>query len=94
MYVVIFRAKIKHFDDEYSRTATALRELALAHYGCREFMSFAENGEEVAISWWDSQEQILSWKKDPQHAAAQRKGRTDWYENISVQVLEVLREYT
>lgn len=93
MFVVIFRAQIKALDAEYNATAEALRELALAEYGCRDFMSFTEGNEEVALSWWDSLEQIKTWKNNATHKAAQQKGRSDWYESVSVQVLECVKEY-
>jgi heme-degrading monooxygenase HmoA len=94
MFVVIFRAKIKQFDDEYSHTAEKLRTLALTHYGCREFISFTEGSDEVAISWWDTEAQIRAWKNAPEHAAAQAKGRSIWYESVSVEVLETVRSYS
>ena len=42
MYVVIFRAKVRAFDDEYSRVAVRLRELALSEFGCLEFHAVTE----------------------------------------------------
>ena len=94
MYVVIFRATIKQFDDEYSATAEKLRRLAIDEYGCRDFKAFTEGDEEVAISWWDSLEQIANWKNNPEHQAAQAKGRAHWYAKISVQVLQALKQYS
>ena len=93
MFVVIFRAQIKALDAEYNATAQTLRELALAEYGCHEFISFTEGNEEVALSWWDSLEQIKAWKNNAAHKAAQEKGRRDWYESVSVQVLESVKQY-
>ncbi len=37
MYAVIFKALIKHIDDEYTITAKRMRELAINHYGCLGF---------------------------------------------------------
>ena len=93
MYAVIFRARIKKLDEEYTSTAEALRQLAISDYGCRDFISFTEDNEEVAISWWDSLEQIKAWKENDSHKAAQKKGHSHWYEKVSVQVLELVREY-
>ena len=93
MFVVIFRAKIKKYDEVYSATAEKLRQLAIDEYGCREFVSFAEGDDEVAISWWDSLEQIANWKNNPEHLAAQAKGRSIWYDSVSVEVLQTLRKY-
>ena len=93
MLAVIFRAQIAQLDEEYFATAEQLRELALSRYGCREFAAWTEGNQEVAISYWDSEEQIKAWKADPLHAAAQAKGKANWYSSYKVQVVEVLREY-
>ena len=94
MYAVIFTAEVAAFDADYSHTAERLRELALQHYGCREFISSCENGREIAISYWDSEEQIAAWKKDAEHLSAQRAGRERWYRSYRVQVVKVTREYS
>jgi heme-degrading monooxygenase HmoA len=93
MYAVIFTATLKQFDQEYSDTAEKMRELAFEKYGCREFTSVTEGDQEVAISYWDSQEQIRTWKQDPAHQAAQQRGQERWYKSYKVQVVEVVREY-
>ena len=93
MFVVIFRAKIKNYDEEYSATADRLRTLAFEEYGCRDFQAFTEGDEEVAISWWDSLEQIANWKNNPEHKAAQAKGHSTWYSKVSVEVLQTIKKY-
>lgn len=93
MFVVIFRAKIRLLNDEYSKTAARLRELALKEFGCIEFSALTEGSEEIALSYWPSEESIKLWKAHPEHLAAQKLGREKWYESYSVQVAEILREY-
>ena len=93
MYAVIFRAEFADPDEDYEATAIRLRDLALTEYGCREFIAHTEGRNELAISYWDSEEQIQNWKRDPIHREAQRKGREKWYSTYTVQVLEVQREY-
>jgi heme-degrading monooxygenase HmoA len=92
-YAVIFTAEVAELDEEYSRTAGHLRELALSKYGCLEFNSCAEDGREIAVSYWDSEEQIRAWKQNPEHLAAQQAGRARWYRSYRVQVVEITREY-
>ena len=94
MYAVIFRAEIAELDQAYSDTAQRMRELAMNKYGCREFIACAEGEQEIAISYWDEQEQITAWKRDPEHLAAQREGRARWYKSYTVQVTRVEREYS
>lgn len=94
MYAVIFKAEFAAPDDEYEAMAIRLRDLAMDKYGCSEFIAHTEGHKELAISYWDSQEQIQAWKQDPLHQEAQRKGREKWYGSYTVQVLEVQREYS
>ena len=93
MYAVIFTAKVASLDDEYSQVAERMRQLATEKYGCKGFTSFTEGDEEIAISYWESEEQIKLWKMDPEHVLAQGKGRSKWYRSYHVQVVEVIREY-
>ena len=58
MFAVIFKAETKDLDDEYFQTAALMRKLAIEKYGCKEFTSCAEGDFEIAISYWESKEQI------------------------------------
>ena len=93
MYVVIFRAKIRSLDAEYSSTAKRMRELALQEFGCLEFIALTEGDEEVALSYWPNTDAITAWKNHPEHRDAQQRGRERWYASYSVQVAEIEREY-
>ena len=94
MYAVIFKAEINELDDAYSEMASAMRELAIDKYGCTEFVSITEGTQEIAISYWQSQEQIKQWKQDAKHLLAQELGKTKWYKSYKVQVVEIKREYS
>jgi len=93
VYVVIFRARIRSLDVEYAKAAARMRELALKQFGCLEFQAVTEGQDEVALSYWPSEESIRAWKAHPEHLLAQRAGRERWYESYSVQVAQVSREY-
>jgi len=94
MYAVIFKAEINEIDAEYLATAEKMRTLAFEQYGCKEFTACSEGSKEIAISYWESLEQIKAWKYNPEHIAAQEIGRKKWYKWYQVQVVEVVREYT
>lgn len=94
VYVVIFRAKVRALDEEYSRLAARMRELALSQFGCLEFHAVTDGRNEVALSYWPNEEAIRAWKSHPEHLLAQRIGRERWYECYSVQVAAVTREYS
>lgn len=93
MYAVIFRAEIKMIDPPYSGMAARLRELAKDKYGCLEFTSLVEGHHEIAISYWESEEQIIAWKQNPEHMVAQELGRAKWYSSYKVQIVKLEREY-
>jgi heme-degrading monooxygenase HmoA len=93
MYAVIFRATINKLDEAYSKTATRMRELAMKEYGCSEFISVTEENQEISISYWKDQKDIIEWKKNAEHIAAQEIGKSEWYKSYEVQVVEVIREY-
>lgn len=94
MYAVIFKATINRLDEAYSKTASRMRELALNEYGCSEFVSVTEGDQEISISYWKEQKDIIEWKQNVEHLAAQELGKTVWYKSYQVQIVEVIREYT
>ena len=93
MFAVIFKAKIKSLDEEYFSTAEEMRNLAFEKYGCKGFDSCSEDDFEIAISYWESKEQINAWKNDKDHKIAQINGITKWYESYRVQIVEILHGY-
>ncbi|MCW8857551.1 MAG: antibiotic biosynthesis monooxygenase [Kangiella sp.] len=93
MYVVIFKAKVRQFDEQYSEMADRMRELALTEFGCLEFNAVTEGDQEIALSYWPSEEHIKAWKQHPEHLAAQQLGKQHWYESYSVEIAEIKRSY-
>lgn len=93
MYAVIFRATAKQLDDDYTQTAARMRALAKSKYGCEEFVSVQEGDQEIAISYWHSEQDIQAWKNDPEHRRAQALGKSRWYQSYQVQVVEIIRDY-
>jgi len=93
MYAVIFQAEIHEIDDSYSKMAAKLRNLALEKYGCSEFVVVTEGNKEVAISYWEDENNIKLWKEDSQHLVAQNIGSSKWYKNYKVQIVQIIREY-
>ncbi len=84
MYVVIFRARVRTLDSEYSRIAAQLRELALQQFGCLEFHALNEGANEVALSYWPDEQSIRAWKSHADHVLAQQLGRERWYASYTV----------
>lgn len=92
-YVVIFKAQINLLDQNYIETAQYLREKALTQFNCQKFESICENDFEIALSYWNSLEDIHAWHKDAEHQAAQRIGKQQWYKNFRVEICEITRSY-
>jgi len=93
VFAVIFRAQIKALDEEYEATALQLRDLAMAQYGCVDFVSHSDGESEIAVSYWQSEAAITAWRADPIHRAAQQRGKARWYSRYSVEVVRVERAY-
>ena len=94
MYAVIFRAMVGELDQEYSEAIERMKEVAFKEYGCLEFFALMEGESRVAISYWNSEEEIIRWKANSEHLQAQEQGKEKWYKSYSVQVVEVKREYS
>ena len=99
MFSVIFRARLnpdisEQSYKEYSNTAQKLRQKALTEYNCIEFTSAFEDGQEIAISYWHSEKDILAWKQDKDHRIAQQQGVESWYSDYQIEIVEVVRRYS
>ena len=45
MFAVIFRAKTKKLDGEYTQILQQMRDLVLGEFGCLEFQAASEEGK-------------------------------------------------
>ena len=93
MYIVIFKATIKSLDENYYQTAEKMRQLALNDYGCVRIDSVGDEAQEITLSYWNSEEDILAWKNNSEHLKAQRLGMDKWYESYSVEIARLGRSY-
>ena len=94
MFLVIFRAEIAELDDEYFSLAPKLRDEAIRDFGCVEFFAVSENGYEVALSYWNSQEEISNWHEHNLHKYAQSMGYKKWYSMVRVEIANIVRSYS
>lgn len=53
----------------------------------------ATDGEEVGVIRFDSQGSLRAWREHPDHLAAQRLGKSDFYASYAIEVCEVVRAY-
>ena len=53
--------------------------------------SVQEGAVGITVSYWDSEEAIVGWRKHVEHREAQRLGRGRWYDEYHVRVARVER---
>lgn len=95
-FAVIFSNKIKDAQDPfYQQLSESLRTLALSQDGYLGLESYRNpDGTGTTISYWESKEAILNWKKQSEHVVAQQYGKEKAYAYYSVQVCQVERSYS
>jgi len=94
--VTVFRSRLRSDADAngYYELAGRMEARARAMPGFVDFKTFsAPDGERVSIVVFRTMEHQQSWRSDPEHKAAQRRGRADFYEEYSISVCEQRRHY-
>jgi heme-degrading monooxygenase HmoA len=92
--VTVFRSRLRPDAEAhgYRELAVRMEARARAMPGFVDFKSFtADDGERVSIITFDSLDHLAAWRDDPEHRAAQQRGRTEFYEEYSVSVCEQRR---
>lgn len=92
-YAVIFTSQRTEGDNGYGEMADAMVNLASQQPGYLGIESARENLG-ITVSYWQSLEAIAAWKQNFDHLAAQRRGRTDWYQTYKVRICRVERDYS
>jgi heme-degrading monooxygenase HmoA len=92
--VTVFRSRLREdAGPGYEETAAALERAARAMPGFVDFKTFVSaDGERVSLIVFASREAHDAWRDDPEHRAAQRRGRAEWYAEYRIQVCELLDE--
>lgn len=91
-YAVIFTSLRTAGDNGYGETARHIEELVKLQPGYLGIES-AREGLGITVGYFRSLEDIAAWKKNVDHAEAQRRGRADWYSAYRVRIAKVEREY-
>lgn len=94
-YAVIFTSIRTEGDDEaYGKASARMMELAAAMPGYLGVESVRDaGGTGITVSYWSDLDAIRAWRRDAEHAEAQRLGRSDWYAQYSLRVAKVERSY-
>lgn len=97
MILTVFRSRLRSDAEArgYHAVADDMEREARAMPGFREFKTFtAEDGERISIAAFDGIESHDRWRDHPDHRAAQRRGREEFYAEYRILVAEVLREHS
>ena len=92
-YAVIFTSTKTQNDKGYSLMAELMEKLAKEQPGFLGVES-ARNEVGITVSYWEDLESIKNWKANTDHLLAQQKGIENWYENYTVRIALVEREYS
>ena len=47
----------------------------------------------ITVSYWQTEQDLLAWKRVVEHQEAQRRGKAEWYREYEVRVCRVERAY-
>lgn len=94
-FAVIFTSMHTGIEKEaYSSMADRMVELASAQEGFQGMESARDDsGMGITVSYWDNEECIRNWKQNAEHLEAQKLGKEKWYQNFSLRIAKVIREY-
>lgn len=96
IYAVIFKSKRQDANqDSYYQHNDALEEKikSLPGYIKHSGIRHPETRQGVTIAYFDSLEAIDNWRKDSNHMDAKKLAKSDFYENYSVEITEVIDSY-
>lgn len=89
--ITVFRSRLRPDATikGYAELAARMESRARAMAGFIDFKTFtAPDGERVSIIAFDTWDHHRAWRDDPEHRAAQRHGRQDFYAEYSIFVCE------
>ncbi len=97
MVIVLFEVTMKPGKDAgYFDLATSLRpelETVDGFVSVERFESLAQKGKYLSISIWRDGDAVRAWHENPDHQAAQRRGKDEVFADYRIRVTEVVREY-
>jgi heme-degrading monooxygenase HmoA len=98
MYAVIFEVEIADGkQSEYLEIASKLKEQLVSMPGfisVERFESLVNDGKLVSLSFWETEESLIFWKKNFDHMNAQKKGRESIFKDYRIRIANVERDYT
>ncbi len=94
--VCIFRStRTDHSEDEYRIWSHEMDGLVDEVPGYQHHYSFRDpvTREGVTVAYFDDLDAVALWRTTPRHLEAQEFGRRIFYEEYSIEVAQVVRQY-
>ena len=93
MIVVLFSATVREeARAEHDETDDRLYGIVTSMPGFVSYKSYtSEDGEEIGLIRFENREALEAWRTHPEHLAAQRRGREEFYASYDIEVLEQIR---
>ncbi len=94
MIVTIFKNRLRADNvKEYGQWIAQMRDIAVTMPGYISHKTFtADDGERVTLVEFESEETLRGWARQPDHVAAKKKGRDDFYSHYDVMICNVIRQ--
>ena len=94
MVIVVFRTHVKQQAD-LAKLHALNQQMVTRVSQMPGFLSLkdfsAQDGEFLVLAEFDSLEAVDAWKAHPEHLAAQRRGREEFFADYHIQVCNVIR---
>ncbi|MHB1164669.1 MAG: antibiotic biosynthesis monooxygenase family protein [Candidatus Nanopelagicales bacterium] len=93
--VIFTSRRTPSHDEEYEALAARMEELAVEQPGFISITGIRDpvTREGITVSYFRDDAAARAWKAQAEHLHAQRRGIEDFYEEYSVTVAEVIRDY-
>lgn len=94
--VIVFRSRLRPDADMDALGVMGARmaELAAAMPGFVAYKDFvAEDGENLTLVHFDSEEHLKAWANEPEHRAGQERARHEFFSEYQIEVCRPVRAY-
>ncbi len=92
-YVAIFSSTHTGQHEGYDEDTQTILNLAQEQPGFLGVEAAGDDNLSLAVSYWDSDESIRSFKELSAHLIIQQRGREKYYRNYKVRIARVERDY-
>ncbi|NZA25349.1 antibiotic biosynthesis monooxygenase [Luteimonas sp. SJ-92] len=94
-YAAVFASRrTRRGDDGYAEAAERMGALAQRQPGFLGIESVrGGDGFGITVSYWESEEAILAWRRHAEHTVIREQGRREWYARYVLRVAKVERAY-